>query len=178
MMLVYLAAKKGVRASLVIQGRHTNKSMPAHTVRLVQSAFRELGKKISGSRICVMGLTYKGETDDVRETAAREIVYSLKKLGARVVAYDPHVKEEKIRKIFGQLEVMRDPLEAATAADCLVVSADHMSLRSLNVEELIGRVKKPAALVDGRNVFNPAKAKAAGFVYRSVGRPAVPEGAD
>lgn len=170
MMLAYLATKKGLHARLIIEGGRTNRSMPTHTVGLVRSAFQELGKRIAGSRISVMGLAYKGETDDVRESVARQIIFALRKMGARVVAYDPYVSDEKIRESFGSLEVKRDPLEAAVGADCLIVTADHMPLRGMIPEELIKRANRPAALVDGRNVFNPTEAMVAGFVFRGVGR--------
>ena len=142
-MLIYLAKKHGLRAKLLAATQARNRYMPTHTMKLVKSAFHEMHKRIAGSRIVVMGLAFKGETDDPRCSIAIPIVKDLSRSGARVIGYDPHVSEN-IRKAFGDLPIIRDPFEAAKESDCIVVTADHKEIMGLDLKQLAKVAKLPS----------------------------------
>jgi len=169
-MLSYIAKRAKVRPTLIAAARQRNRYMPFHTIGLVRSAYLEMGKRIPGSKIAIMGLAYKGETDDLRESVAIHIAKELAKMKAILIGYDPYVSEKKVLSTLGKITLLRDPLDAAKGTDCLVITADHNQLRGLNPSDLIKLANKPAALVDGRNVIDPAEAVKAGFVFRGVGR--------
>ena len=170
LMLIYFAKKHGLRARVLTATQARNRYMPTHTMKLVRSAFHEMHKRITGSRIVVMGLAFKGETDDIRSSIAIPIVEDLSRSGARVIGYDPHVSSENIKNAFGKLPITRDPFEAAKESDCIVVTADHKEILSLDLKQLAKVAKRPSALIDGRNVFDKADAMKAGFVFKGVGR--------
>lgn len=170
LMLSYMARKKDVLPKLIAAVQHRNRYMPLHMIDLVKSAFEEMGKKITGARISIMGLAFKGETDDVRQSVAIHVVKTLSRMNARIVGYDPYVSEENTLRVFGKLMIQRDPFAAAKQSDCLVITADHKQLREINLSQLAACVNKPAALVDGRNVFDSTSVVKAGFIFKGVGR--------
>jgi UDP-N-acetyl-D-mannosaminuronic acid dehydrogenase len=172
LMLGYLARTKGIRTSLMAAARSRNRQMPIHMIDLVESAFEEMHKRIAGSRLVVMGLAFKGETDDIRQSTAIPIVRRLSRMNAHVVGYDPYVSVENAMRGFGKLALFRDPFEAAKDSDCIIITADHRQLREIKPNELIKVVRRPSALIDGRNVFDKTDVVKAGFIFRGIGRSA------
>ncbi len=170
LMLGYVAKVRGIRPTLIAASRQRNRYMPRHMIHLVRSAFRQMHKRVAGARFAMMGLAYKGDTDDVRESVAIYISRMLFRLKAKVVGYDPYVSEENMFKVFGKLTLARDPFEAARESDCIIITADHKKLKNIAPAELARLVNKPAALIDGRNIFDPAEVIKAGFIFRGVGR--------
>jgi len=124
---------------------------------------------VKGKRIAAFGLSFKPDTDDVRESVALKVVQALKDRGADVRAYDPQAMPRAKEAIPG-LKTARSPYEAAKGADCALLLTEWSEFRELD----LGKLKKAMAhptLIDGRNLYDPEKMKEAGFVYRSVGRP-------
>jgi len=168
--LTRLAKERGVTLKLIPAGTTVDRHILDHAVGLVLSAYKQLGRRVAGSRIAVFGLAYKGDTDDLRATAARPIVNMLRKRKASVHAYDPYVQPQDVAKTFGELRVMRDPIEAARDADCILVMANHSTLKSISLQELAQVARMPAAFVDAVQAFEPGEVLSVGFVYRGVGR--------
>ncbi|HZN61087.1 MAG TPA: UDP-glucose/GDP-mannose dehydrogenase family protein [Planctomycetota bacterium] len=124
---------------------------------------------VKGKRIAAFGLSFKPDTDDVRESVALKVVQALKDRGADVRAYDPQAMPRAKEAIPG-LKTARSPYEAAKGADCALLLTEWSEFRELD----LGKLKKAMAhptLIDGRNLYEPEKMKEAGFTYRSVGRP-------
>lgn len=169
-MLAYLARQSGFQAALVETARERNLSMPRHMIQLVKSAYSEMKKEIKGSRVAVLGLAFKDETDDVRNSVAHPIIVQLQALGAVVAVNDPYVKPEKARGMFKGVHIAKELPEALRGADCLVIVTDHRQFRDLGLSDIKGLVSHPAAIVDGRHVFNPSQVVGEGLVYRGVGR--------
>jgi UDPglucose 6-dehydrogenase len=124
---------------------------------------------VKGKVICALGLSFKPNTDDLRESVGLAVVQRLADRGAKVRAYDPQAME----KAKGQLKdvtLCSSPYEAAQGADCALLLTEWDEFKALDWK----RVKKAMAhptLIDGRNLFDPAKMRELGFTYRSVGRP-------
>ena len=169
-MLAYMARQRDLRATVIETARERNLSMPKHMISLVVSAFSEMGKEIDGSRVAVLGMAFKDETDDIRNTVAGPIVTGLHDLGARVVVHDPHVRFETARRAFEHAHVAKEPHEALRGADCLVIVTDHKQFRNLRVGEIKELLNRPAAIVDGRHIFDPKDVLEHGMTYRGVGR--------
>ena len=125
---------------------------------------------LRGKRIAVLGLAFKGGTDDVRESPAVAIVKELVKEGANICAYDPAAML-KARELLppGVIEYAENEYQAALRRDALLVLTDWEQFARIDLQKLRSVMKLPI-IIDGRNLFNPSQMAAAGFLYYSVGR--------
>src|SRR5687767_3132943 len=123
---------------------------------------------VKGKRIVVLGLSFKPETDDMRDAPAVDIIRSLVEAGATVVAYDP-VAQYEAEKLLPEIEYAKDEYAAATGADALVFLTEWNQFRALDMERIHG-LMKTANIADLRNIYEPADMRALGFNYAGVGR--------
>jgi UDPglucose 6-dehydrogenase len=125
-----------------------------------------------GKKIGVLGLAFKGGTDDVRESPATELVKHLIHEGCAVRAFDPAAMERTKELIpeGAQMRYVSDPYEAAQDADALLILNDWQEFAELDLEKLHYTLRYPI-VIDGRNLYDPARMIEAGFTYLSVGRP-------
>jgi UDPglucose 6-dehydrogenase len=135
---------------------------------------RELsGGSLDGKRIGVLGLAFKPNTDDIRESPALEIARMLQNEGAFVSGYDP-VAMPNAAKAVTNLHLAEDPYELAEGSDALLVCTEWNEFKQLDLGRIRELMKKPV-VVDGRNIYDPAKMYELGFRYRAVGRSYAPE---
>ncbi|MFC4726206.1 UDP-glucose/GDP-mannose dehydrogenase family protein [Glycocaulis abyssi] len=127
------------------------------------------GGDVSGKTIAVLGLTFKPNTDDMREAPSLDIIPALQAKGARVRAYDPAGIEEA-EKLLKDVEYTTGPYLALEGADAVVIITEWNEFRALDVDRLKAALKSPI-VVDLRNIYDPAEMKEAGLIYTSVGRP-------
>jgi UDPglucose 6-dehydrogenase len=128
-----------------------------------------LGGSLAGRTIGVWGLAFKAETDDMRESPAIPLIEGLLAQGARVQAHDPKAMETA-RLVFGQRVVYAaDPYDAARGADGLAIVTEWLVYRNPDFERLKAMLSQPL-VVDGRNLYDPARMKAMGFRYHGIGR--------
>ena len=136
--------------------------------RVVAKLQRDL-RTLKGKRVALLGLTFKPNTDDLREAPSLEIARSLHALGARVVGYDP-VAGKAAARLVPDLEVLFDPYEALSGAHAAVLVTEWEELRTLDAARAASQMEEPRLFVDGRNVIDPAAARAGGLLYRGFGR--------
>src|ERR1700740_2412909 len=130
---------------------------------------------LRGKRLGVLGLAFKGGTDDIRESPAILLVESLLEEGCRVVAYDPAAMERAREVLDPAVEFASNPYETATGADALLILTEWEEFTSLDLQRLRKQLKYPI-IIDGRNLYHPDAMAEQGFTYYSVGRiPALPE---
>ncbi len=127
------------------------------------------GGSVEGKRIGVLGVTFKPNTDDMRDAPALDVIPALQAAGAHVAAYDPAGMHEA-GKLLPGVEWVADTYAALNGADCALVLTEWNEFRMLNLSRLLKAMKAPV-LVDLRNIFNPEDAEMAGFAYHSIGRP-------
>lgn len=139
--------------------------------RMAEKVIDALEGKVAGRRICVFGVTFKPDTDDMRDAPALTIVPALIGAGAAVVACDPQGAKEGAALLPG-VTWMSDPYEAAGGADAVVLITEWNMFRGLDLTRLRATMAGDL-LVDLRNVYRPDEARAAGFAYYSIGRPAI-----
>ena len=133
------------------------------------------GGSVAGKTIAVLGVTFKPNTDDVRESPSLAILPALAERGARVRAFDPAGMEEAGRVLDGVVWC-GDAYDAMTGADALVILTEWNEFRALDLERVKALLKTPL-IVDLRNIYDPGTVAAAGFRYVSIGRsPAGPSG--
>ena len=136
---------------------------------MVEKIRSAMADEISGKTVALLGLSFKPNTDDLRESPAMGILDALHDLGAHIRAYDPVAMEAA--KATGRDDVVycADEYEAADGADVLVVATEWNQFRGLDLDRL-GKLLQQRLIVDLRNVNDPAKVRAAGFRYFGVGR--------
>jgi UDPglucose 6-dehydrogenase len=141
----------------------------AQKARMVKKIREMLGGSETGKTIAVLGLTFKPETDDMREAPSATILPALLEKGARIRAHDPKGMAEAKKHLPDGIEYAENAYEAVNGADCIVLMTEWNQYRALDLEQLKKRVKDPV-FVDLRNVYDPETMRAAGFRYTGVGR--------
>jgi UDP-N-acetyl-D-mannosaminuronic acid dehydrogenase len=148
---------------MIRPSREINDHMPKHTVSLVLKALKSVGKDGDGSKVAILGVTYKGDVSSLRNSPAKEIIHDLMNLGTEVVVYDPLSKET-----FTARRAESIP-EAVKGADCIVITTDHTAFKELDIGEVKVLMNDKPTIVDGRRIVDPNKAKKHGFMYYGVG---------
>src|SRR5215813_1949147 len=127
---------------------------------------------LRGKRLAVLGLAYKGGTDDIRESPAIDIIRSLLSEQCSVVAYDPAAMERALQVITGDVTYAEDPYQAAVGADALLILTDWEEFASLDLAQIKGLLRYPI-VIDGRNLYSREVMQKHGLLYVSVGRATV-----
>jgi len=140
-----------------------------HKNRMVKKVERMLGGKLKGKIVGILGLAFKPETDDMRESPTITIIEKLLEKGADIKAYDPQAMENA-KKIFGEkIEYCNNEYEVAKDSNILVIATEWNQFRALDLEKVKNLMKEPI-IADLRNVLDLKMAKDNGFIYEGVGR--------
>jgi UDPglucose 6-dehydrogenase len=125
---------------------------------------------LKGKRIALLGLSFKPNTDDLREAPSLQIARTLSSLGARVVGYDPVSGKKAAARGIPSLKVVFDPYDALSGAHAAVIVTEWEEIRTLDLKRAAALMEAPKVLVDGRNVLEPGEVRAAGIRYRGFGQ--------
>jgi UDPglucose 6-dehydrogenase len=128
-----------------------------------------LGGQVRGKTVAVLGLTFKPNTDDMRDAPSIPLITALQDMGASVRAYDP-VGMENAKREFTRVDFSDNPYDCAQNADALVIVTEWEQFRALDLERLKGIMRQPV-MIDLRNVYRHDDVVRLGFAYDSVGRP-------
>ncbi len=130
---------------------------------------KELVPDLKDKTVAILGLAFKANTDDVRDTPALEIIQGLEQAGAKVKAYDP-IAAENMKKFFlPNLDTRKTVMETVQDADLVIILTEWNELRGLGLKELKTHLRSPN-IVDARNILSIDQLKEFGFNYRNVGR--------
>jgi UDPglucose 6-dehydrogenase len=166
-----VARESGYEFRLLDEVIRINEDQRQRFLRKVRTALWTL----RGKRLGVLGLAFKGGTDDIRESPAVLLVRSLLQEGCRVAAYDPAAAERAREVLTSNVDFVGNPYEAARDADALLILTEWEEFAALDLSRLHREMKYPI-VIDGRNLYHPDAMAAQGFTYYSVGRqPATPE---
>ena len=163
--LAHIGSEHGVPLRIVESVLEVNDAVKSRMVDKVEAA---LGG-VEGKTIATLGLAFKPDTDDVRESPAIPILRELIARGARVRAFDPAAMETFARELDG-VEMCEDSYSCARDADALLILTEWNQFRKLELQKLRETLKQPL-IVDLRNIYDPEKLRSEGFRYLSVGRP-------
>src|SRR5579859_7107140 len=131
---------------------------------------------LRGKRLAILGLAFKGGTDDIRESPAMLLVKELLQEGCKITAYDPAAMDRAREILNSTISFANSPYEAAQTADALLILTEWEEFANLDLDRLRQELKYPI-VIDGRNLYDPEAMAAQGFTYYSVGRPAcLPDG--
>jgi len=165
-----VAEQLGIDFNLLTEVEKINVQQKKRYLSKVRSALWTL----RGKRLGVLGLAFKGETDDIRESPAIDLIEMLLGEGCSIAAFDPAAMKRAEQELpaSAQLRFVEDAYAAATDADALLVLTDWSEFATLDLKRLYTIMRYPI-VVDGRNLFDPQVMHEYGFTYISVGRPAV-----
>jgi UDPglucose 6-dehydrogenase len=164
--LIALGERYGARSTIV------ETVVAANEVRkraMAEKVITACGGLVRGKKVAVLGLTFKPNTDDMREAPSLAIVPPLIEMGAELTAYDPAGMLEA-GPLMPSVEMASDPYACMEGADVAVIITEWDQFRALDLDRM-KRVMRTPTLVDLRNIYDPAEMAARGFVYVSVGRP-------
>lgn len=161
---IHLAEKKGYNFELLKAVRKINYDQKKVVMKKVEEALWI----IKGKTIGVLGLSFKALTDDVRNSVAVDIVNMLQQEKAQVKAYDPQAMEKAKSELPG-VKLCRNAYEVCRNSDCLVVLTEWEEFKKLDLKKVKKLLRQPV-IVDARNLFDPAKVRELGFVYKCIGR--------
>jgi UDP-N-acetyl-D-mannosaminuronate dehydrogenase len=150
---------------VITAGRAINDYMPLHVLELVMDALNERERAVNHSKIAVLGLSYKENTGDYRQSPTEVLVGELKKTGARVHLVDPYIEQSILSKFALPEKTAYDALDAADALVLMTAHSDFEGLDLLRIKDTM----RTAIIVDGRRFFDPETATKLGFVYKGVG---------
>ena len=165
--LVYKARELGFHPQVIIAGRAVNDGMPKYVAELAVKALNIAGKVIKGSNVVIMGLTYKENVADTRESPAHGIIKELKEYGVNVYGFDPLLTGEDIKTTFG-IEPVKLAKLNAIKPNCLIFTASHNAFKKLTLTQLKAITVPNTVLIDVRHLFNSEEASKEGFIYRAL----------
>lgn len=167
--LCYMAEEKGRHPQLLQAVIDINDDRRLQLVENVRAAVGSL----KGKSIGLLGLTFKPNTDDLRDAPALEVAQHLLEAGAQVRAYDP-VAMDSASELLPQVKMVQDPYELASSADALVVCTEWNEFKQLDLEQIKSAMNRPV-IIDGRNIYDPVELAGFGFKYHGMGRGIGPE---
>ena len=157
--LIEKAKQIGFNHRFLSLARDINNSMPHYSVELLEAQMQKLKKQLKNAKVGVLGLAYKANVDDIRESPSSEIISILKSKGADVFVFDPHVKKESN---------VKDLDELLNKSDYVILATDHIEFKNMDLEKL--KKNKILAVIDGRNCLDKEKIKSMGILYHGIGR--------
>jgi UDPglucose 6-dehydrogenase len=166
--LADIARSAGLPFEIVDTVIAVNERMKTESAGRVRDA---LGGSVAGKTLGILGLSFKPETDDMRESPAVPLVTSLVEEGATVRAFDPVAMDNAKAVLPAQVTYCEDSYDVAENADALVIVTEWNQFRSLNLKRIRKAMRSPT-VIDLRNVYDPAKVRENGFAYSCVGRAA------
>jgi len=139
---------------------------------MVKKVMKHFGNDVKGKKIALWGLSFKPNTDDMREAPSLVIIEELLLAGATISAYDPVSMHETERKLGTSINYAKDPYDAINGADAVILVTEWNEFRMPNIE-IMTKLMKNHVIFDGRNIYDSEEIKNAGFTYYCIGRQTV-----
>jgi dTDP-alpha-D-glucose dehydrogenase len=165
----HLGESLGLELGIPRTSRTVNDTMPAYTYGLLTQLLADQDKAIETSKIAVLGIAFKNNTGDCRLTPTKYVVELLEQSGCGLSIHDPWVPDEEAPTVT-KIPLTPDIESAVKDADALVVLAGHREFHQIPLARLADLTAPGCVFLDGRNSFDPAAVRAAGFVYKGIGR--------
>ncbi len=162
--LAHMAVLHGTHPQLLQAVMDINRNQRRRVIFKLRKALGSLDDKVIG----VLGISFKPNTDDIREAPALEVIHLLQNEGAHVRAYDPQAMELAAQQL-KRVELCESPYTVAEGADALILATEWNEFKALDFERIHQLMRQPI-IVDGRNLYDPERMRALGFTYYGVGR--------
>ena len=164
--LVRTAKEKGAQCEIVDTVIRVNEQQK---IRMIEKICAACDDDVSGKNLTILGLTFKPETDDMRESPALTILPELIKKKANIIAYDPKGMDEAKKIFLNDVQFKDDPYEAIKKSDAVIIMTEWNIFRGMNLKK-IKKLMRGNKFIDLKNIYEPSEMKAAGFEYFCVGR--------
>ncbi|MGD0534543.1 MAG: nucleotide sugar dehydrogenase [Methanoregula sp.] len=161
--LVARAQEVGYHPQVILAGRSINDSMPGYVAEMTIEGLNNVGKVIRNSNVLIMGLTYKEDVPDIRESPVTELINELKRYGISVYGYDPLLKDEIIEK-FGAIPLPR----LDNHMDAVIIAAAHKQFCKMGIDSIRKLMNKDPVLIDVRGMIKREDAEKLGVYYRRL----------
>jgi UDPglucose 6-dehydrogenase/UDP-N-acetyl-D-galactosamine dehydrogenase len=161
--LVQKAKEVGYHPQVILAGRSINDGMPKYVAEMTVKGLNKVGKTIKGSNVLIMGLTYKEDVADIRESPVENMVHELKEYDMNVYGYDPLLPDAVIRH-FGAKPLPK----LDRKMDAVIITVAHKNFKQMSVEDIRSMMKDHPVLIDVRGMVNKVKAEKAGMHYRKL----------
>jgi len=168
--LIQEGLKVGCVPYLVRMAREVNDRMPDHVVGLVMEALNEAGKTLRGSKVAVLGVSYKANVKDLQNSPMKRVIDRLKGLQVSISIYDPFFVNEEVLGV----KASKSLEEAVNGADCLLIGVGHPQIKGMKLPDVFNWLKPPPIVVDAVNVLDKDEAVRLGAIYYGVGRRGMP----
>ena len=162
---INLAEKAGYDFGILKEVQKVNHGQKMILLKKIEALLWNISKKTIG----VLGLSFKPDTDDVRDAPSLDMISILEKEGAKIKVYDPAAMAKVKQAIKGRVEFCKDAYETAKESDCLLVITEWNEFKELDFKRIKKLMRQPV-IVDGRNIYDPAEMKKLGFRYAGIGR--------
>lgn len=159
--IVEMAEKKGIEATLIKNARTVNEKMPKHVAEMIKETLIDAGKPIESSKIGILGVAYKGNVADARETPAKPLIKYLTDEGAEVHVHDPHTHPDIIQTFGANPSSMKDVLKC----DVVVLITDHDEYKDITPDMIENKL-----FICTRPILDPARFKEEGVLFKGIGR--------
>jgi len=163
--LIAISEKAGYDFSLLKDVEEINKQA---MIKIVEKTEKLLGGSVEGKTIGILGLSFKPDTDDMRDAPSVIVINKLLDKGAKIKAYDP-IAMDNARKIFKDINFQTDSYAVAKDSDIIVVITEWNEFKQLDLKKIKEQMKTPV-LLDGRNIYDPRELQELGFTHAGVGR--------
>jgi UDPglucose 6-dehydrogenase len=168
--LAHMAVLHGTQPQMLHAVMEINRNQRRRVVYKLRRALGTLTDKVIG----VLGLSFKPNTDDIREAPALEVIHLLQNEGAIIHAYDPQAMKNAAQ-LLHRVKLCENPYEVAENADALILATDLNEFKQLDFARIHQTMRQPI-IVDGRNLWDPGQMRSYGFTYFSIGRPSATNG--
>jgi UDPglucose 6-dehydrogenase/UDP-N-acetyl-D-galactosamine dehydrogenase len=162
--LVYKAKELGYHPQVILAGRAINDYMPKHIAEMTVKLLNNAGKVIKDSKVLIMGLSYKENVADTRETPAAYIIKELSEYGVKLIGFDPLL--DNIENDFGIKAV--DDLKSTKDVDCVIICVAHAIFNKIGLDDLKKIAGSNPILIDVRGIFSKDQAERKGFCYKTL----------
>jgi len=157
--LIEKAKSNGFDHSFLRTARAINNSMPEYTAEMMQDLLNDVKKSVKGAKIGILGLSYKANVGDLRESPSYKIIKLLEKIGAVIHTYDPFVLDKSTAKSLAEI---------LKKSEAILLATNHREFKKVTAEKL--KQNKILVVVDGKNFLDKEAIKKAGILYRGIGR--------
>ena len=162
--LTYRAQELGYHPQVILAGRRVNDAMPIHVGEHIIKGISAVGKPLKGATVLILGLTFKENVPDIRNSKVHDTITYLQGFGITVRGCDPILDAPTVKKYFGIENVA---FESVKAVDAVLLANKHDVFRSITLDQLKAKMTPPV-LIDIKNLFDRQAAIAAGFYYKSL----------
>ena len=162
-LLVYKARELGYDPEVILAGREINDYMVKYVAEMAIKSLNDVGKVIKGSKVLIMGLTYKENVPDIRESPVKGIIKELKEYNVEIYGYDPLLSKKEIKSF--DIITLDD---LSLKMDCVIITVAHEKFKRLTLDDIKKIMKDKPVLIDVRRIFDDQEAESKGFYYKTL----------